>query len=169
MQLRTCFAHTQKEFGWQWTIDDFKKSQMLSLFIEKLYKECLKQYGHAGYGKPNRMRCLSEAHIDKISLAIFNKDDPCQHIMKILFGSGAKLGFRGQAYVKLLLAHLRLGVFEEGHLWAGYQWIGFAGFTGKTKKPTLSNPHVREDEEFMRVPVIPGDPTNLGACIQCFC
>ena len=165
-RLRTFFAHAQKEFGWQWSIDDFKKRHMLAPFLEKLYEQRLKQYGHVGYGKVNRKRRLSEADMQKISLALFDENIPIQHLMKILFGLGGQCGFRGEEYVILLLMHLCSGIFEVGHPLEGLEWYGFSGFTDKTCKLTYNNPHVRTDEKFMRFPVLENDPSSLGAAIK---
>ena len=62
-RLRTFFAHCNKEFGWEWTINDFKKRHMLAPFMEKLYEERLKTYGHVRYGQANRKRRLTDADI----------------------------------------------------------------------------------------------------------
>ena len=86
--------------------------------------------------------------------------------MKILFGLGAHMGFCSEEYCKLETCHLRHGEFEAGHPWAGYEYYAFAGFTDKTNKLTLHNHHVCEDEKFIRIPVVEGDPSNLGAAIK---
>ena len=71
-----------------------KHSPLAQMDLTSFSKHCL--------GKPTIKHAL-------ITLSKFDKDDPDQHQMKILFGCGAKLGFRGgDKHVFLVLKTLTL-------------------------------------------------------------
>ena len=167
-RLCTLFGVLRKKFMWKIDLSDFREEKMLLPFIEKLYEKRYKKFKSVGYAMENKKRRLTLMNRNKIDLSIFDESDPCQHQMKILFGCGAHFGFRGSAeHTFLELRHIRKGVFEEGHPWAGHTYYGFGGFAHKTKKLSIHNSFLDDnDEEFMRIPLIPDDPSNLAACIE---
>ena len=89
--------------------------------------------------------------------------------MKILFGCGAKFGFRGsKEHVFLELRHVRKGEFEVGHPMEGMTYYGFGGFEDKTHKISLNNCYVPNEDDLMRCPLVRGDPDNLAAAIESY-
>ena len=105
----------------------------------------------------------------KVKLSSFDESDPRQHQMKILFGCGAKFGFRGsKEHVFLELRHVRKGEFEIGHPLEGMTYYGFGGFEDKTHKISLSNCYLPNDDDLMRCPLVRGDPENLAAAIESY-
>ena len=78
---------------------------------------------------------LSEADAEKVCISMFDESDPAQHTMKILFGSGIYFEFRGRLdHNALEVDHIGQGVFEEGHLYAGKQFISIRVVNDKTNK-----------------------------------
>ena len=106
--------------------EDFTGEKMISAVMGSLFSQRLKKYATVGYGEPNANRRLLYGDRKKVKLSSFNEDDPREHQMKILFGCGAKFGFRGsQEHVFLELRHVRKGEFEEGHPMEGMEYYGF--------------------------------------------
>ena len=110
MRLRTFFANMSQHFFWNMKLDDFAGEKMLKAVCAALFAERLKKYGDVGYGEMNSNRRLAHPDRIKVKLSMFDESDPCQHQMKILFGCGAKFGFRGsKEHVFLELRHVRKG------------------------------------------------------------
>ena len=87
--------------------------------------------------------------------------------MKILFGCGAKWGFRGgKEHVFIEVMDIIKGEFPEGHPYEGQTYYGLSGFVDKTKKLSLSNTYLNDFKEVIRCPYVPEDPENLAACIH---
>ena len=94
--------------------------------MEKLFAKRLTKYKNVGYGKPNKNRRLMHEDWKKDMLSSFDESHPRQYQMKILFGCGAKFGFRGsQEHVFLELSHVRKGEYEPGHPMEGHTYYGF--------------------------------------------
>ena len=120
-------------------MEHFKGPQQICPFMETLFAQRHKQYKDYGYGQANKKRRLAEDDVHLIDLSKFDEDDADQHQMKILFGCGAKLGFRGgDEHVSLGLSNVKKGRFPVGHPWHGYEWIGFNGMIDKTAKLTMN-------------------------------
>ena len=116
-------------FFWKMNLDDFKGEKMMKAVCAALFSQRLKKYGDVGYGQENPNRRLAHPDRIKVKLSMFDESDPRQHQMKILFGCGAKFGFRGsKEHVFLELRHVRKGEFEVGHLLEGMTYYGFGGF-----------------------------------------
>ena len=140
-RIRALFGLLNKKYLWQMTLDDFEGEKMLGPFLAGLYQSRFKKYGHVGYAQPKINRRLTLNNRRKISLAMFDENDPEQHLMKVLFGCGAMFGFRGSAeHTYLELGHIRKGVFPAGHPWEGKTYYGFGGFQSKTKNYHSATP-----------------------------
>ena len=112
-------------------------------------------------------RRLDHGDRKKVKLSMFNEDDPREHQMKILFGCGAKFGFRGyKEHVFLELRHVRKGEFEEDHPMEGITYYGFGGFKDKTHKLSLNNVYLPNDDDLIRCPLVRNDPDNLAVSIK---
>ena len=170
MRLRTFFGSMNKSFLWKMKLEeDFTGEKMVSAVLAALFAKRLKKYKETGYGEPNSNRRLLHGDREKVKLSSFNEDDPRQHQMKILFGCGAKFGFRGsQEHVFLELRHVRKGTFEEGHPMEGMTYYGFGGFEDKTHKLSMSNVYLPNDDDLMRCPLVKSDPENLAASIESY-
>ena len=166
-RLRTFFGSMAKRFLWQITLDDLSGEKMVCAFMEKLFAKRLSKYKDVGYGKPNKNRRIMHGDRKKVLLSMFDESDPRQHQMKILFGCGAKFGFRGsQEHVFLELCHVRKGEYEPGHPLEGHTYYGFGGFQDKTNKLNLNNVYLPNDDDMMRCPLVKGDPENLAWSIE---
>ena len=140
-RVRALFGLLNKKYLWQMTLDDFEGERMLGPFLAGLYQSRFKKYGNVGYAQPKTNRRLTLNNRRKISLAMFDENNPEQHLMKVLFGCGAMFGFRGSAeHTYLELGHIRKGVFPAGHPWEGKTYYGFGGFQSKTKKYHSATP-----------------------------
>ena len=94
-----------------------------------------------------------------IDISVFDESDPSQHQQKILFGCGTKFGLRGNDEHTLLeVRNIIRGDFSIQHPWAGTEYYGLDGLTDKTHKLDVFNDHVRENSEYMRLPVLNDDP-----------
>ena len=166
-RLCTLFGVLKKKFMWQIELLDLSEERMLLPFLKKLYDKRYKKYRLLGYASPNKRRRLTLMDRKKIDLSVFDENDPRQHYMKILFGCGAEFGFRGSAeHVFLELHHIQRGTFPPGHPWEGHEYVGFGGFSHKTKKLSVHNSYLDDnDEEFMQIPLVMDDPSNLAASI----
>ena len=166
-RLRTFIGTMSKKFFWDMKLEDFTEDKMLVPFMEKLFEQRRKKFKLVGYARPNSSRRLSLNDRKKISLAMFDESDARQHQMKILFGCGAKWGFRGQKeHWKLEVMDVIKGEFPEGHPYQGTEYYGLSGFEDKTKKLSLSNNYLNDFEEVIRCPYIPDDPENLAGSIK---
>ena len=104
---------------------------------------------------------MNECDGGGIDLSMFNEDDPREHQMKLLFGCGIMFGFRGSdEHTNLEVRNITRGDFASGHPYAGYEYYGIEGLTDKTLKLTSFNSHVRDNTDYMRLPVMDDDPTS---------
>ena len=96
-----------------------------------------------------------------IDLSKFDENDPSQHQMKILFGCGAKYGFRGNSeHTFLEVSSIVHGTFPKRHPYAGYTYYGFEGMLDKTNNLSYHQDYVRECKDAMRLPKMNDDPTS---------
>ena len=60
------------------------------------------------------------------------------------------------------------GSFPRGHPFFGCDWYGVDGLLDKTHKLSVHKDHVRDNENFMRTPLVNEDPTSsdFGGCIK---
>ena len=167
-RLRVFFGSMNNTYFWEMKLEeDFKGDKMISAVCEVLFAQRLKKYGHVGYGEPNKNRRLDHGDREKVRLSTFNEDDAREHQMKILFGCGAKFGFRGsKEHVFLELRHVRKGQFEAGHFMEGMTYYGFGGFEDKTHKLSLHNVYLPNDDDLMRCSLVRNNPDNLAASIE---
>ena len=89
--------------------------------------------------------------------------------MKLLFGCGIHFGFRGcKEHVFLETSNMTHGSFPRGHPFFGCDWYGVEGLLDKTHKLSVHKDHVRNNENFMRTPLVNEDPTSsgFGGCIK---
>ena len=122
-----------------------------------------------GYAKKDQSKRLDESDQEKIDLAKFDEQDPRQHQMKLLFGCGIHFGFRGsKEHVFLETSNITHGTFPSGHPFAGCDWYGVEGLLDKTHKLSVHKDHVRNNDNFMRTPLVNEDPTSsdFGGCIK---
>lgn len=95
----------------------------------------------------------------KIDISIFDENDPQEHQMKILYGCGINFGLRGNdEHTSLEVRHIVHGYFDLSHPCAGYEYYGLDGLTDKTHKLDVNNDHVRENSDYMRLPVLDDNP-----------
>ena len=61
---------------------------MLLSYLESLYNKRTQLYASVFYGVKDKKRRLDEWEAQKLDLAKFCKEDPYQHLIKLLFASG---------------------------------------------------------------------------------
>ena len=93
-------------------------------FIVLLTLVCAKQ-GKDGYGK-RKHKVLPEGEAHKIhDFSCFDKDDPMQHMEKVMIGNGIHAGLRGVSeHCTLQCSMIVSGVYEKGHEFKGMRWAG---------------------------------------------
>ena len=115
--------------------------------------------------------CALEANnANKVQLGLFDERDPRQHQMKLAFGFGRDLAFRGcQEHVYLTREQIQKGVYPQDHPDEELRGNWFVGVqymnnSDKTQKLSVHHSYVRETET-MRLPVNFEDDNNLGASV----
>lgn len=94
-------------------------------------------------------------------LSVFDKEDPNQHLEKVLIGNGLYAGLRGVSeHVNLLCAQVVLGVYRSGHEFKGMKWAGLDLRSRKTNKLSSSNVYFSEMAEVNRQPVWDDQPNS---------
>jgi len=102
---------------------------------------------------------MSQCDTGLIDISVFDENDPSQHQMKLLYGCGCKFGLRGnEEHTLLEVRNITRGHFSTQHPWAGSEYYGLEGLTDKTHKLDVHNDHVRENSDYMRLPVLNDDP-----------
>ena len=127
-----------------------------------------------GYAVKDQKRVLSEKTVQKIDLSVLDESSPEQHQIKLLFICGIFFGFWGnEEHVNLEVWHFNCGTFDDGHKWAGIDWLGIEFITDKTHKLSINKSYVRSAEDTnIRLPAMDSseNETSLdpGGCIQRF-
>jgi hypothetical protein len=114
---------------------------------------------------------LSASDAEKIDLSKFDKSDPYQHMMKILFGCGVYCMFRGKEHAGFNISQIKFGnyprSFEYPNL-AGHPYVSIDNLLDKTHRLTVNNNYAWFTSEFLRFPIIPHSPADFGASLQRF-
>ena len=140
---------------------------MLLSYLESLYKKRTQLYASVSYGVKEKKRRLDEWEAKKLDLAKFCKEDPYQHLIKLLFASGLQGGFRGNTeHSNLEVHHISKGTYPPGHPLEKKTWYAITNFMDKTHKLSFHNSHLRDDREFFRSPVLKENPDTLGGIID---
>ena len=99
-----------------------------------------------------------------VDISKFDENDPAQHQMKILFGSGIMYGLRGNMeHTYMEVSNITHGEFPVGHPYEGEVYYGFDGLLDKKHKLGVHTDYVRNSENSMRIPKQDNDPTS--SCI----
>ena len=114
-----------------------------------------------GYAQKDPHKRVSEEDRGKIDISKFDENDPSQHQMKILFGSGTKFGLRGNSeHTFMEVCNITHGEFPEGHPYEGYEYYGLDNFQDKKHKLGVHTDYVRNTEQFLRIPKEDDNPTS---------
>jgi hypothetical protein len=110
---------------------------------------------------------LSADDAERIDLVLFDKKDPPQHMMKLMFGFGM---ICGNKHAGLLVAQIVFGnypcTFEYPAL-AGHPYVVLDNLIEKTCKLTVHNNYTRRTSDFLRIPINEDDdPACLGASVK---
>jgi len=104
---------------------------------------------------------MEQSETDLIDISVFDENDPSQHQMKLLYGCGCSFGLRGnEEHTLLEVRNITHGLFGSKHPWAGSEYYGLEGLTDKTHKLDVHNDHVRENSDYMRLPLLNEDPCS---------
>ena len=107
---------------------------------------------------------MSRSDFSKLNLSKFKESDHRQHAMKCIVACGIFLGFRSiSEHLNLSPADVMRGEYEEGHEFHGMQWVGVGSLVDKAQKLTVHQSYVRDTEDLMKIPVLPGNDPSCGA------
>jgi hypothetical protein len=113
---------------------------------------------------------LSASDAEKIDLSKFDKSDPYQHMMKILFGCGVYCMFRGKEHAAFNISQVKFGNYPQSFEYpnlAGHPFVLIDNLLDKTCRLTINNNYARSTAEFLCFPIVPDSPSDFGASLQC--
>ena len=107
---------------------------------------------------------MSRSDFSKLNLSKFKESDHRQHAMKCIVACGIFLGFRSiSEHLNLSPSDVMRGEYEEGHEFHGMKWVGVGSLVDKAQKLTVHQSYVRDTEDLMKIPVLPGNDPSCGA------
>ena len=145
--LRTFFAHMNKNHNWQWTLKDFSNFPgCLNSMIGEIYDQRLDTFADEGYGKRDENARFTEEEAQLVDISKFNEDILEEHQEKCLIIFGCKMGFRGDdEHTYLMICQIGTGVYPSNHpLFPGYEWCGLISMGNEKRlKLGVKNDYVR--------------------------
>ena len=123
------------------------------------------------YGVKTKECELAASEAEKIILSKFDEDNLYEHMMKILFGCGMYAAFRGRKeHTYFYTNQLRVGFypnnFENKEL-VGLKYVAIDHMPDeKCNKITVHNSYSKCTTNFMRFPIMAGDPNNFGGALH---
>ena len=114
---------------------------------------------------------LEAREVEKIILSKFDKTNPFEHMMKVMFGCGLYAAFRGsKEHTFFYKSQIKVGTYPENFEsceLAGCRYAAIDHMTfDKTGHITVNNSYTTGCSNWMRFPIVDGDDNNFGGAIE---